>query len=206
MEQVVENNNLDKIVGENINFLRTQNKITQLELAEKINYSDKVVSKWERGESIPAIDVLLKLAEIFHVDLNFFVVKHSKDELTKKQNNIVINKKTITIFSVCALWAIMAIVFVSLYAGLHEFVWQVLMWTVPLTFVALIVFTCVWHKQKFLKTFCSLLNWSFFISLYCQFLSINPNLWIVFLIAIPVQIAILFLDKIKKDLFKQKKI
>ena len=46
------------IVAVNLTNLRKANKITQLELAEKLNYSDKAISKWERGESLPDVVTL----------------------------------------------------------------------------------------------------------------------------------------------------
>ena len=61
------------IFAQNLIMLRKQMKLTQIELAEKINYSDKAISKWERGESIPDVSVLLNLAKLFGVDIDFLV-------------------------------------------------------------------------------------------------------------------------------------
>ena len=58
-------------------------KLTQIELAEKINYSDKAVSKWERGESIPDVSVLLALAQLFGVSIDFLVTEHKNEEVAK---------------------------------------------------------------------------------------------------------------------------
>ncbi|MFQ8954332.1 MAG: helix-turn-helix domain-containing protein [Oscillospiraceae bacterium] len=49
---------LNFIIAKNLSELRRKNKLTQLEVAEKLNYSDKAVSKWEQGESLPGIEVL----------------------------------------------------------------------------------------------------------------------------------------------------
>ena len=46
-------NNFKSIVAQNIYYLRTQSSMTQFELGEKLNYSDKAISKWERGDGIP---------------------------------------------------------------------------------------------------------------------------------------------------------
>ena len=51
-------NELKKIVTENLIYYRKINKLTQLQLAEKLNYSDKAISKWERGESLPDLYIL----------------------------------------------------------------------------------------------------------------------------------------------------
>lgn len=61
------------IVAKNIYELRKKNNMTQLELAEKLNYSDKTVSKWEKGENSPDITVLVEIANIFGVSLDYLV-------------------------------------------------------------------------------------------------------------------------------------
>ena len=63
-------NDLKLIVAKNITELRKQHGMTQLQLAEKLNYSDKAVSKWERGESVPDVAVLVEIAELFSVRLD----------------------------------------------------------------------------------------------------------------------------------------
>ena len=65
---------LEKIVAANITELRKSKQWTQLELAEKLNYSDKSISKWERGDGIPDLKTLCKMAELFSVLLDFFVM------------------------------------------------------------------------------------------------------------------------------------
>ena len=60
-------------------------QLTQIELAEKINYSDKAVSKWERGESIPDVSVLLELSKLFGVSIDFLVTAHENKPLTQRR-------------------------------------------------------------------------------------------------------------------------
>ena len=62
-------------------------QLTQIELAEKINYSDKAVSKWERGESIPDVSVLLELSKLFGVSIDFLVTAHENKEIAKEQTS-----------------------------------------------------------------------------------------------------------------------
>ena len=69
-----------KIVAKNISELRQLNKLTQAELGEKINYSDKAVSKWERGESLPDAFVLKRIANIFQVSVDYLLEDHSNDK------------------------------------------------------------------------------------------------------------------------------
>ena len=65
-----ENKDFNAIVGSNLLKLRKDKKLTQLEVAEKFNYSDKSISKWEKGESLPSVEVLCELADFYNVTLN----------------------------------------------------------------------------------------------------------------------------------------
>lgn len=58
-----------KKVGNLINRLRSQKQMTQKQLAEKLNVTDKAVSKWERGECCPDLPLLLMMRDIFDVDI-----------------------------------------------------------------------------------------------------------------------------------------
>ena len=74
-------------LGMMISSLRKENKMTQLELADKMGVTDKAVSKWERDLSFPDINSIPKLAEIFGI---------SVDELmqvkTETKENLNVNK------------------------------------------------------------------------------------------------------------------
>ena len=73
-------NNFKMIVAQNIFYLRTQNQMTQLELGEKLNYSDKAISKWERGDGIPDAFVLKKMSELFGVTVDYILTEHNEQE------------------------------------------------------------------------------------------------------------------------------
>ena len=64
---------MKKTISNNMLIYRKRAGLTQAELAEKINYSDKAVSKWERGDGVPDVAVLCEMAEIFGVTLNDMV-------------------------------------------------------------------------------------------------------------------------------------
>ena len=65
--------NIKQIVAKNIADLRRASGLTQMEFAEKLNYSDKAVSKWERGDSLPDVAVLKQIADLFQVTLDYLV-------------------------------------------------------------------------------------------------------------------------------------
>ena len=71
--------NLKPIIAKNISNLRQQNNLTQGDLADKLNYSDKAISKWERAESIPDVAVLKKIADLFDVTLDYLVSENDKE-------------------------------------------------------------------------------------------------------------------------------
>ena len=64
-------------LGANIAAYRKQNGFTQAALAEKLNYSDKAVSKWERGESLPDLMTLVQLANVFEVTVDDLLRDHN---------------------------------------------------------------------------------------------------------------------------------
>ena len=63
-------NNLKEIIANNITNLRKEKKLTQLEFASELHYSDKTISKWERAESIPDVVVLKQVADFFGVTVD----------------------------------------------------------------------------------------------------------------------------------------
>ena len=64
---------LRKTVAKNIAQYRKAHHDTQLDLATKLNYSDKSVSKWERGESLPDVYILSQIAELYGVSVDFLL-------------------------------------------------------------------------------------------------------------------------------------
>ena len=77
-----------EILVENLINLRKSNKLTQLELSEKIGYSDKAISKWERGESLPDLYTLALLADLYGITIGDLTTKHEKPiKATKKNSN-----------------------------------------------------------------------------------------------------------------------
>ena len=77
---------LKETIAKNLVELRTQARLTQLQLAEKLNYSDKAVSKWERGEAIPDIRVLIKLAEIYNITVDDILTDSAAKKVKPKMH------------------------------------------------------------------------------------------------------------------------
>ena len=69
------------IISKNILSLRKKAGYTQAELADKLNYSDKAISKWERGESLPDAEMLYNIATLFGVEIGYLFEEHNNVEL-----------------------------------------------------------------------------------------------------------------------------
>ena len=80
---------LKKIVAANLTALRTAKGMTQLELGDMISYSDKAISKWERGESIPDAFVLLKLSRIFGCTVDYLLTGRVSESETAAVDTLV---------------------------------------------------------------------------------------------------------------------
>lgn len=187
-------NEFKKIVVENLIYYRKANKLTQLQLAEKLNYSDKAISKWERGESLPDLFILNNIANIYGITLNDLVTT-TKTQPVKKKNSIHI---LIAILSNLLVWlvATVAFVFIKLISPDLPRVWLSFIFAIPASMIVLVVYASMWgnYIQKFLAI--SGLCWSIPLAIT---ISINvPYIWLSFLCAIPLQFLILFFLILRK--------
>lgn len=196
---------IKKIVAKNILTLRTNQKITQMELGEKLNYSDKAVSKWERGESIPDVTVLKNIAEIFGVSVDYLLLDH--DEAEKKQEtykadiiDIEVNHKVIAMISIVGMWTLALLIYLILWWTTKNSVWSVFLYTIPLTLIVLLVFNCIWSKRKiFSFGIISALVWSILIVVcVCVRMFADFSIWQLLSLGIPAQILVALSFKIRK--------
>lgn len=87
---------LNKRIAENLLFYRKLNGLTQIQLAECLRYSDKSVSKWERGEAVPDIGILYALSEIYGITVSELIGQTSKNkETTEKANAVKKDRKAL---------------------------------------------------------------------------------------------------------------
>lgn len=188
MENWKDVDGLKKITAQNLIRLRTSHHLTQYELGEKISYSDKAVSRWERGEAVPDAYVLLQLSEIFHVTVDYLLHEHPEGEQKspgkKHAGGYLINYKTITGISLIGLWTLSLFSFVLLFLFGHV-EWMIFVYTLPVSFVLLLVLNSIWGNRKNNLFIISALIWSTLAAVYLSFLS--HNWWILFLLGIPAQ-------------------
>ncbi len=186
--------NIKKIIGENITELRKQHNYTQQDLANLLVYSDKSISKWERGESTPDIEVLLKIAELFNVNINYLLTPINDEE---KQRRLKIEKKRnhskiiISLLSCLTIWFVAIFLFISFMFIEKRIDWIVFVWAIPASFIVLIVFNGIWGKMKWLFPICTILLWTFLGAFFIHvFVYTDFNIWYVFLLGIPLQFAL----------------
>ena len=190
---------LKNIIAENLIELRKANKLTQLELAEKLNYSDKAISKWERGESLPDILILKQLADMYGVDVDYILTHHSEDVKAKYRmpRPELNNKLIITLLGCLFIWILATILFVNSKILFDCYYWRIWIWALPLSSIVLIVFSSVWGKKWMILSSVSVFVWTLILSIYLQFL--QYNIWSLFLLGIPAQLATGLCGKIKRS-------
>ena len=193
---------LREIIGENLTELRKQKGYTQISLAEKLNYSDKAISKWENGSSLPPIDILLELANLYGVTLDYLVKDSSqKDKKLLKNDNVKRrNHILITLLSSVLVWIVATTVYVFSYIPTKEVsLWTIFLWAVPINAIVLIVFNGIWGKRKYLLPAVMLLVWPLLAAIHLQVLVLYPdiNLWMIYLLGVPLTVATFLWCKLK---------
>ena len=191
------------IFAKNLQALRSEAGMTQLELGDKLNYSDKTVSKWERGESIPDAGMLKQIGDVFGVTVDYLL----EDDHNKKQSFLPVEDEetaekmyakhqTIKRIVQAGLWLFSVIVLVLTWAVTDKFYWLIFIWTLPVSFLLGIIFSSLWSRKKGRDNFIfiSLFIFSILLGVYLSALSYNR--WMLFLIMIPVEILLYFCFKL----------
>lgn len=185
--------------AENLQILRKDAHITQSELAEKLNYSDKAISKWERAEAIPDVMTVKEIADTFGVTVDWLLESEHKTVRTATRREQK-NRLIISLLATVLVWLIATVVFVCLepsgVAGGRG--WMVFVYAVPLSCIVLLVFNSIWGKVKYNFYLITGLVWSGLASLYLSFFTFAlSNVWLVFIIGIPGQIIIILWSRLK---------
>ena len=200
---------LKKIIARNITDLRRASDMTQLELAEKLNYTDKAVSKWERGESIPDISVLKAIADLFDVTVDYLLTidhvekvtevllsEDAVDEAARHARRKQGNYRTITLISVLLVWLVATFAFVMaklIYADAVNH-WLAFVYAVPLSFVVWLIFHSIWFRGRRNLLIISLLMWSLIAAIHISFVVLAKqfeNIWLLYILGVPGQAIIL---------------
>ena len=193
-------------IGVNIAAYRKRAGLTQAGLAEKLNYSDKAVSKWERGESVPDVITLMQMAEQFEITVNDLLVdpnelpsnptgleaamtKVSEKALKRKADKGIILK-----LSSLLVWFVALFIYVILssFEVTSRFSAIFFAYAIPSNAIVLLSLRSAWHDFRWNKALISIIVWGSLLSLYVTFLVFwKVHVWKLFLLGIPGQIAIL---------------
>ncbi len=187
---------LEKIVSENLVSQRKKHGWTQAELAEKIHYSDKSVSKWERGEALPDLKVLVALAELYGVTVDYFTTENPDPEAFVSRKSQLTYQVWATALMVCIVWFIATMVYT--YGAINQQVyhWQMFIWALPASFLLLLVFSYRWFGSKLWPLYVSCFSWTLITAVYLEWL--DMNMWMLYLVGIPAQLAIIMMAQIKR--------
>ena len=181
---------LKNIIAKNLVYYRKKAGLTQIELAEKVCYSDKSISKWERAEAIPDVIVLKQLADFYNISVDAFFVESEKKKVKSKTNS-GLKHLLITIMSVGIVWLVATVVFafIGMIIPNIQNVWLAYVIAIPVSFIVLIVFSCLWGKTWHKIASISGLIWTLSLTIYLMTTFVNN--WLLFLIPVPIQVLVI---------------
>ncbi len=182
-------------IGNNIAAFRKQCGMTQADLAEKLNYSDKAVSKWERGESVPDVVTLAQIAELFGIGLDSLVGAEPatvsvKNEFSAPRRRV--DKNVIQMLVSILVWFVALFVYVVLSSMELSRSWIGFFYAVPVNAIVLLSLRSAWHKYNWNMFLVSLIVWGSLASFYMTMLVFTGfNIWRLFLLGALGQAAVL---------------
>lgn len=186
---------LKRIVADNIIRLRQSQNLTQAELGEKLNYSDKTVSKWERGESLPDAYVLKRIGEIFEVSVDSLLSVEKEEELMPQKKERSYRSNMIILVSILGVWTLALLVFELLW--LNDILFPLLfVIAIPVSFVLLLVLRSIWNNGRHNYWIVAALVFSLFLLIYCCFWQSHP--WQIWLLLIPAELIVYVSFRIKR--------
>ena len=190
-------------IGSNIANYRKGAGLTQAGLAEKLNYSDKAVSKWERGESMPDVTTLVQLAEQFDITVNDLVVdpealpgnpgtlEKAMTQVSEKALKRKADKGIILSLSSTLVWFVALFFFVVISSFDIPFSWLAFFYAVPANAIVLLSLRSAWRDFRWNKALISCIVWGSLVSIHASlWVFLGVNVWKLYLLGIPGQIAI----------------
>ncbi len=194
----MELNELRLVTASNIIKLRTGKGMTQAELGARLNYSDKTISKWERGEAVPDAYVLTQLAELFGVSVDFILSSHDKWEKPKENEveEVRYSVEHIIALAVIGVFTAFLIAFVTLW--LMDIVeWRLFLFALSAAILVYLILICVFKRRRHLQYVIALFVASVFVDVYFCLPTANP--WQLFLILVPAEVIVFLACNVKKN-------
>ena len=182
----------------NLISLRQRAGLTQAELAERIHYSDKSVSKWERAEALPDAAVLKSLSGIFGVTVDWLLDSHDQweSEETRRKNSVVIDKRAVAGVAFLGVWTLSAMLFVIFWILGHVY-WVILLMAVPISLAALLVINTIFNGRRFNKWIVAALVLTGFLVLAFFLRAYKP--WQLAVVLVPAELLVLMGYRIRRE-------
>ena len=183
--------NVKEIIAKNLTELRKSHKLTQSALAEKLNYSDKAISRWEHAETLPDIETLCRICDIYGVSFEYLLCKEQCEDIyvPRKERNTA-RQVTICLIAISTVWLLATVLFSSVGTLFDTYIWQLFIWAIPASLSVIFVCNKIWWKKRVCSAITSsFILWSSILSVYLQ--AISYNLWLLFIVGIPIQVIIL---------------
>lgn len=183
--------NVKEIIARNLAELRKSHKMTQSALAEKLNYSDKAISRWEHAETLPDIETLCRICEIYGVNFEYLLKKEPSEidySTPSKRNNA--RRIIICLIAICTVWLTATVIFTSIVTLAGAYIWQLFIWAIPVSLTVLSVCNKIWWKSRVCSAITvSLTSWTTILAVYLQ--TLQYNLWLLFIVGVPIQAIVL---------------
>ena len=183
------------VVASKLIKLRQEAGMTQAELGEKLNYSDKTVSKWERGESMPDVFVLSQIAALYGMTVDGLISEQEpwqdpvkKEREAEKAAAPKFSSTVVTLVAIAGIWTMAVLMFVIFWLTLDVLVWLIFATAVPVSLVTLLVLNSVWNKGRHNMLIVMLLVACIAALVYLFLLPLHP--WQIFLVLIPAEIVV----------------
>ena len=189
---------LRKTVAKNIAAYRKAHHDTQLDLATKLNYSDKSVSKWERGESLPDVYILSQIADLYGVSVSALIGEIQPPKESKPHYHMFI-----LLLSLALTFAVATLLFAMfMICGVDYPAWMFFVYALPVGSIICIVFTSLWWGILWQGVSVSALIWTLGLSLYLSFELENVSL--IFLVCAALQVLTVLWEVFRKFLLKSR--
>ena len=179
---------LKQLFSENLIRLRTAAGWTQAELAERIHYSDKSVSKWERAEAIPDAAVLKALAGLFDVTVDYLLEPHRDGGEALPAPKKGFNTRMVILVALMGIWTVAMLIY-AIFWILGKQVWLIAVAALPVTLIALLVFNSLWNRGRHNMWIVAALVFSVFLLIYCSLVP-RYNVWQLFLVLVPAEATV----------------
>lgn len=188
----MEEEQLATIIGKNIMRFRKASNMTQLDLAEKLNYSDKSISKWEQGNAIPDVRILMQMGELFGVSLDDFTRENVEQTAMPKKAKR--KRRVLTVIISAGLcWLVAVFVFAMIMniapkeSPAHQNAWLAFLYAVPASAIVVVVFSALWRWKVTRILSISVLVWTLIAAICVTTWVFGATWWWLFLVGVPLE-------------------